>query len=134
MKGLTLGLILFSAVFAGEGKACTSHSCGSDVSVSIGIGYGYPGYGYPGYGYGYPGYGYNYGYGYGFGSYYGYRPFFFGRGAQAFRRSFRLQNRAMVAASNGNFGRAERLQARSNAAFWRGVRRGGGFGVRPYWL
>jgi hypothetical protein len=136
MKGLFLAFVIFSTVFATEGKACGSHSCGSDFTFSMSVntypsyGYGTPGI-YPPYGS--PYWGYNPGYGYGNG-FYGYRPYFFGRGAMAFRRSARLQNRAFIAASNGNFARANNLQARSNAAYWRGVRRSTGFAVRPYWL
>ena len=119
MKGLLLALCLLVGVASQEANACGSHSCGPDVSVDFGFaGYGNRSYYYPPYdGFFAPRVG-----------------GFYGPGAGAFRRSFRLQRLANRAAFNGNFGRADRLQARSQNAFFRGVNRGGGFFVRPFWM
>ena len=133
----TLGMLVLAMVaFAGnDASACGSHGCGGGTSVNVNVrvavnvggGYGYGG-GCGGWGGGCGGWGGGCG-GWGggcgsFGPWFGPRPFF-GRGGVAFRRSFRLQRRAQRAAAFGFFGRAQNLQARSDAAFSRGLFRAG---------
>ncbi len=115
MKGLLLALGLLLGTTSYEANACGLHTC--DVSINV----GFVGAGSRPFFYGAP-------------PVYGQVGGFYGPGARAFRRSFRLRNRAVRAAMNGNFGRAARLSYRSQAAFARGVNRGGGFFVRPYWM
>lgn len=131
----TLGILVLAmmALVGNDAAAgCASHSCGGvginvNVRVAIGGGYGYGGYGVcgGGWGGGWGGCG-----GWGYGGWFGPRPFF-GRGAVAFRRAFRLERRAMRAASLGFFGRAARLDARARGAFARGQARFLGVGVNP---
>lgn len=131
-KALVLLAMALTAFVGTDASACGSHSCGGGVGVSVrvnvrvGVGVG-GGFGFPGYGFGggFGGCGGWGGYWGGCGMYgpwFGPRPFF-GAGAVAFRRSFRLARRANRAAAFGFFGRAANLQARSDAAFARGQAR-----------
>jgi hypothetical protein len=141
-KTIFTALVAMTAMVASDASACGSHGCGPVGGVGVGVNvrvnvrvnvtpqWGY-GYGYGG-GFGQCGWwgcggwggacgGFYGGCGF-YGPWFGPRPFF-GAGAMAFRRSWRLGMRAQRAASLGFFGRANRLQARSDAAFARGQAR-----------
>ena len=119
MKVIFLALAAITLFTAKTASAC-SHGCGGggvSVGVSVNVGGGNGG-GYGG------GYGGSYGGGYGGG--YGHRPWLVGGGAVAARRGSRLARRANRAAFFGFQGRANRLAARSDAAFGRANFRSGG--------
>ncbi len=115
MKHLAVLFVAVAVLVSDASFACGSHSCGGDFSVSVNldvVGGGYGG---------------NYGGGYGYGGGYRPRPLLVGAGAVAFRRARRLAFRANRAAFFGFYGRANRLQARSDAAFNRGMYRNARF-------
>ena len=131
MKVIFLALAAITLFTAKTASAC-SHGCGGggvSVGVSVNVGGGNGG-GYGGgyggsYGGGYGG-GYGGSYGGGYGGGYGHRPWLVGGGAVAARRGSRLARRANRAAFFGFQGRANRLAARSDAAFGRANFRSGG--------